>query len=250
MVPYAHSMILSALIAVSIVSLLSLLGALFLVIKRTSLSRIMSPLLALSSGVLLGSTFFDLLPEGLELVPDQALPLVIAGIITFFAFEKLLNWHHHIEGDHPGDTNAAGHLTLVGDGIHNFIDGIIIGGAFLVSVPLGISTTLAVIAHEIPHELADFTILLHSGFTNGKALWFNFLSATTAIFGTVLVLAVSQVEHQLAPYLVPFGAGNFLYIAMSDLIPELHRRRSKTASVIHIVALTLGAAIIYFLPSE
>jgi len=206
-------MALYALIAVTFVSLLSLLGALFLVMRRSTVMRIMSPLLALSSGVLLGSALFDLLPEGLELLPDQALIMVAAGIVAFFTLEKLLRWHHHVEGDHPEEQKGAktvGYLSLLGDGIHNFIDGVIIAGSFLVSVPLGISVTLAVVAHEIPHELADFVILLHSGFSNRKALWYNFLSATTAIAGALTVLAVSAVEHSLIPYLVPFGAGNFL----------------------------------------
>ncbi|EKD87586.1 MAG: hypothetical protein ACD_36C00013G0004 [uncultured bacterium] len=238
-----------ALLAVTFVSLLSLLGAAFLVVKRTWLTRIMSPLLALSSGVLLGSTFFDLIPESQELVPDQAMVFIIIGIVSFFSLEKLLQWHHHVEGDHPGEGKAVGYLSLIGDGIHNFVDGTIIAAAFLVSTPLGISATLAVIAHEIPHELADFTILLHSGFSNSKALFYNFLSATTAIAGALLVLGVSTTSEVLVLYLVPFAAGNFLYIAMSDLIPELHRRRSRLGSILHIIALIAGISLIYYLPS-
>jgi zinc and cadmium transporter len=158
-----------------------------------------------------------------------------------------------VEGDHPEEHSnhkAVGYLSLVGDGIHNFIDGVIIGTSFLISVPLGVSVTLAVIAHEIPHELADFIILLHGGFSNKKALLYNFLSATTAIAGTVTVLFVSSIEQSLIPYLIPFGAGNFLYIAMSDLIPALHRPHSKWMSFIHIVLLILGVLLVYFLPSE
>jgi len=109
--------------------------------------------------------------------------------------------------------------------------------------------TIAVIAHEIPHELADFTILLHSGFSNSKALFYNFLSATTAIAGALLVLGVSTTSEVLVLYLVPFAAGNFLYIAMSDLIPELHRRRSRLGSILHIIALIAGISLIYYLPS-
>ncbi len=236
-----------AIVAVIIVSLLSLLGAAFLVLKRTWLTRIMSPLLAFSSGVLLGSTFFDLIPESMELVPDQAMVFIIAGIVSFFSLEKLLQWHHHVEGDHAGESKAVGYLSLIGDGIHNFVDGTIIAAAFLVSPSLGISATIAVIAHEIPHELADFTILLHSGFSNAKALFFNFLSATTAIVGAILVLTISSVTETFVPHLVPFAAGNFLYIAMSDLIPELHRRRSRLSSIVHIIALVLGVTLIYLL---
>lgn len=238
-----------ALVAVTIVSLLSLLGATFLVVKRSTLQRMMTTILAFSSGVLLGSTFFDLIPESQELVPDGAMVFIIIGIVSFFSLEKLLEWHHHVEGDHPGQSKAVGYLSLIGDGIHNFVDGTIIAAAFLMSAPLGISATLAVIAHEIPHELADFTILLHSGFSSGKALFFNFLSATTAIAGALMVMGISSLADAFVPYLIPFAAGNFLYIAMSDLIPELHRRRSRLSSIVHIIALILGVAAIYFLPT-
>jgi zinc and cadmium transporter len=237
-----------ALIAVTIVSLLSLLGAVLLVMKRSLLTRIMSFLLALSSGVLLGSAFFDLIPESQKQMGDSALTLVVVGIISFFTIEKLMHWHHHVEGDHPGETKPMGYLSLVGDGIHNFIDGVIIGGAFLVSLPIGISVTVAVIAHEIPHELADFAILLHSGFSNKKAIFFNFLSATTAIFGTILVFSLASFTQSFIPYLVPFGAGNFLYIAMSDLIPELHRPHSRVSSIVQIGALAGGVILISFFP--
>lgn len=239
-----------AITAVIIVSLLSLLGAVLLLFGRVHIEKLMSPLIALSSGVLLGSTFFDLIPESTEHLPNMAFILILSGIITFFSLEKLLNWHHHIDGDHPGEAKVAGYLSLIGDSIHNFIDGVVIGGAFLISIPLGISVTIAVIAHEIPHELADFTILLHSGFSNSKALVYNFLSATTAIAGTLIVLGIDTVAHSIIPYLIPFAAGNFLYIAMSDLIPELHHKNSKLESIIQVILLVLGAAIIASLPSH
>ncbi len=241
------------LLAVTLVSLLSLLGALFLVVKRSVITKIMSPLLALSSGILIGSAFFDLLPEGIELLGPESLTYVVMGILTFFTLEKLMRWHHHVEGDHPHEeklSQSVGYLSLLGDAMHNFIDGVIIGGAFLISVPLGVSVTLAVMAHEIPHELADFTILLHSGFSNKRALLYNFLSATTAIAGTVTVLAISHVELSLIPYLIPFGAGNFLYIAMSDLLPALHKHESRKSSMLHIVLLVAGTLLVTFLPSE
>jgi zinc and cadmium transporter len=239
-----------ALIAVTGVSLLSLIGAVFIIMRRKAVLRIMSPLLALSSGVLLGSAFFDLLPESTKLLPDRASFFIVSGIISFFTLEKLLHWHHHVEGDHPGENKPVAYLSLIGDGIHNFIDGVIIGGAFLISNSLGIAVTIAIVAHEIPHELADFTILLHSGFSNTKALLYNFLSATTAILGTVLVLIMSTAAHSFIPYLISFGAGNFLYIAMSDLIPELHKSDSKKASIIQIIALISGMLLMYYLPRE
>lgn len=238
------------ILAVIIVSSLSLLGAGLLLLQRALLKKIISPLIALSSGVLLGSTFFDLIPESTEHLSEQAFVIIVFGIIAFFSLEKLMNWHHHIDGDHPGETKVPGYLTLIGDSIHNFIDGVVIGGAFVVSLPLGISVTTAVIAHEIPHELADFTILIHSGFSNKKALLFNFLSATTAIAGTLLVLKIDSFAHLYTPYLIPFAAGNFLYIAMSDLIPELHHTRSRFGSLLQIAMLIAGVLVIYMLPKH
>lgn len=236
-----------AIFSVIIVSLLSLLGAAFLVVKRSWLTRMMSPLLALSSGVLLGSTFFDLIPESLKLVPNQAMVFILFGIVSFFSLEKILQWHHHVEGDYAGESKSVGYLSLFGDGIHNFVDGTIIAASYLVSPALGISATIAVIAHEIPHELADFTILLHSGMRSKQALFYNFLSATTAIIGALIVFVVNT--QAFINVLIPFAAGNFLYIAMSDLIPELHRRRSQLGSLIHIIALISGVLLVYFLPS-
>lgn len=237
-----------ALLSVTIVSLLSFVGVVFLAFKKNQIEKVMSPLLALSSGVLLGSTFFDLIPEGMELIPDNANLLIIIGIITFFCLEKLMHWHHHTEGDHPNESKSVGYLSLIGDGIHNFIDGVMIGAAFLISVPLGISVTIAVIAHEIPHELADFAILLHSGFSMKQAVLFNFLSAVTAVIGTILVLGISSVEKSFVPYLIPFAAGNFLYIAMTDLIPELHKHRTHIYTFIHIAAIIAGVMLIALLP--
>ncbi len=239
-----------ALISVFIVSLISLVGVTFLVMKRDALSRLMTYLLALSSGVLLGSAFLDLLHEGLELLPESALLWVLVGIVFFFAVEKLMHWHHHVEGDHHGEEKAVGYLTLVGDGIHNFVDGVIIGAAYLTSLPLGITATIAVIAHEVPHELADFTILIHGGFETKKALALNFLSALTAVAGTLAVFFFATYSDVLVSHLIPFAAGNFIYIAASDLIPELHKKRSRVTSVMQIVLLIVGIYLVTLMPHE
>lgn len=229
-----------ALISTTIVSLLSLLGALFLLLKKHTFEKLITHTLALSSGVLLGTAFLDLLPESLHFLPNLTFPLALLGIIFFFSLEKLITWHHHVEGDHHHEEKAVAYLSLIGDGIHNFGDGAIIGTAFLISTPIGITTTLAVIAHEIPHELSDFTILIHSGFPYGKALWYNFLSAITAIAGTIIVLSLAGVFRELHQYLLPFAAGNFIYIASSDLIPELHKKSRLGTSLLQIMLLTLG----------
>ncbi len=226
------------------VSLLSLLGAIFIALQRKTIERVITYSLALSSGVLLGSTFFDLLPEGVELNPDGVFVWTLIGFISFFSLEKIISWHHHVEGRHTHEEKPLAYLTILGDAVHNFTDGAVIAASYLVSVPLGITTTVAIIAHEVPHELSDFLILLHGGFSNSRALIYNFLSATTAIIGTVLVLLVSTRFADVEKYLVPFAAGNFLYIVASDLIPELLTKRQANTSVIQVVTLLAGIALV------
>ncbi len=235
--------------SVLVVSLLSLLGAIFIAMKRKTIQGIITYTLALSSGVLLGSTFFELLPEGVELNPDGVFLWTLVGFISFFCLEKLISWHHHVEGRHEHEEKPLAYLTLLGDAVHNFADGAVIAASYLVSVPLGITTTIAIIAHEVPHELSDFLILIHGGFTNKRALIFNYLSAATAIVGTLLVLMVSSRFAEVEQYLVPFAAGNFLYIAASDLIPELLTKRQGIISLIQIASLTVGIAIVPLISS-
>ncbi len=233
-----------SLISVIGVSLLSLLGALLISIQRKVLEQIITYTLAFSSGVLLGSTFFELLPEGVELFPGGVFLWTLIGFTSFFCLEKIIQWHHHVEGRHDHEDKPMAYLTLIGDGIHNFTDGAVIAASYLVSVPLGVTTTLAIIAHEVPHELSDFLILIHGGFSNKRALMYNFLSATTAVMGTLLVLLVSAQFSDLERFLVPFAAGNFLYIAASDLIPELLTKRHGRTSVIQVITLLVGISIV------
>jgi len=234
-----------ALIAVTIVSLLSLLGAVFLTFQRKLLDSITTYLLAFSSGILLGTVFYDLVPEGYGGIQQHVFTWVIVGLVTFFILEKFIHWHSHVE-EIEGQTHSKKHLaylTLVGDGVHNFLDGAVIGVTFLTSVPLGVMTTMAVIAHEIPHELGDFFLLIYGGLNNKKALWFNFLSALTAILGTVIVFIFSKDILSFSPYLIGFAAGNFLYIAASDLIPELHEKRNVWVSVVQTIFLVAGVVL-------
>jgi len=235
-----------AIISVSIVSLASLVGAFFLVLKPKTLETIITYTLAFSSGILLGTTFYDLIPESFQHLNNETYTWVIVGIVTFFIIEKLIHWHHHMKGEKEEEKPVA-YLALVGDSIHNFLDGAIMGVAYLTSIPLGVTTTLAVIAHEIPHELGDFTILLYGGFNRKKALVYNFLSALTALLGTIMVLVFSDKLLFLSPYLIGFAAGNFLYIAASDLIPELHEKKLGAISVIQTVSLIGGVFVMYYL---
>lgn len=234
-----------ALLAVIIVSLLSLLGAIFIVFQRKLLDSITTYLLAFSSGILLGTTFYDLIPEGYDELRGNVYTWVIVGLVAFFVLEKIIHWHSHVEEVEKGTMSKKhiAYLCLVGDGIHNFLDGAIIGVTFLTSVPLGMVTTIAVVAHEIPHELGDFFLLIYGGLTNTKALWYNFLSALTAVLGTIVIFIFSKDILSVSPYLIGFAAGNFLYIAASDLIPELHQKHHVIVSVMQTICLLIGIII-------
>jgi len=234
-----------ALLAVTVVSMLSLLGAIFIVFQRKLIDSMTTYLLAFSSGILLGTTFYDLIPEGFDSLQTSVYTWVIVGMVTFFVLEKFIHWHSHVEKIDEGRVSKkhVAYLSLIGDGVHNFLDGAIIGVTFLTSVPLGVVTTIAVVAHEIPHELGDFFLLIYGGFTNKKALWYNFLSALTAVLGTIVVFIFSANILAVSPYLIGFAAGNFLYIAASDLIPELHQKRNMTISVIQTICLVVGVML-------
>ncbi len=232
-----------ALISVIIVSLLSLLGAFFLLLRREVFEKFITYTLAFSSGVLLGSAFLDLIPESVAILSRDTYTLVLVGIITFFCVEKLLQWHHHVEGDHNDEEHKRktfAYMSLVGDGVHNFVDGVVIGASYLVSIPIGLTTTFAVIAHEIPHELSDFTVLIYGGLNTKRALFLNFVTALTAVAGTIIVFIISTRITPIAHYMIPFAAGNFIYIAASDLIPELHKKRHMGTSIVQVILLIAG----------
>ncbi len=229
--------------SVIMVSLISLLGALFYLINRAAFNRIIFASLALSSGVLLGSSLLDLYPESLKNLPALTPYLALAGILFFFVLEKIIHWHHCAEGENCPEKTLA-YVSLLGDGLHNFVDGAAIAAAYLLNLPLGLSTTLAVIAHEIPHELSDFSLLIYSGFSPKKAVVYNLLSATTAILGALLVLFLSPYLSNLTVYLIPLTAGNFIYIAAADLFPELRHKRGLDATLAQALLIVLGIAII------
>jgi len=243
-----------ALASVLIVSLLSLIGVFTLAVKDPTLNRILLYFVSFSAGALLGDAFLHLLPEAVE---EAGFAIGISGAILFgilfsFVVEKVIHWRHchmPVSRDHP---HTFAYMNLFGDGVHNFIDGLIIGASYLASLPIGIATTLAVIFHEIPQEIGDFGVLLHGGFTKKKAIFMNFLTAITAVAGTITALVLAGMFAGMLPYMLGFAAGGFIYIAATDLIPELHRSNvcgegfSKTA-LVQLVFLVLGIAVMYSL---
>ncbi len=219
-------------------SLVALAGAVTLVWKKETLDKILHALVGFSAGALLGGAFFHLLTESIEeMQAMDAFYLVFAGFILFFLIERFLHWHHCHEG--KCDVHAFSYLILFGDAIHNFIDGIIIAAAFVVSMGVGFITTLVVISHELPQELGDFGVLVYGGFDRRRALIYNFLAQMTSVIGGIVgFFAVTATGF--ATYLLPFAAGGFIYIGASDLIPELHKQASLRKTFGAFVFFLLG----------
>ena len=235
--------ILYTLISVLVISLISFVGVLALVLKKDLLNRSIFVLVGLAVGALLGDVFIHVIPEMYENAGDPTLIslIFIAGILIFFILEKILHWHHHHSSDHSGENLLpVGRMVLVSDGVHNFIDGLIVAAAYLVSMEVGVATTIAVILHEIPQEMGNFGVLIHAGYTKAKALWFNFLSALTAVAGAVVALVLGGITEQFAFWLLPLTAGSFMYIALSDLIPELQKNRDVGQGAIQVIAIIAG----------
>lgn len=230
-------------LSVVAVSLASLVGVFTLALREELVRKYVFIFISLAVGALLGDAFIHLIPEALENAANATLSsvLVIAGILTFFLIEKFLHWHHHGEDDTEAHKiKPVGHLVLFSDGIHNMLDGMIIGASFMVSIPIGIATTLAVILHEIPQEIGDFAVLLHAGYKKSRALWLNFLSALLALLGLGIVMLLGKIAEDSVVWLLPIAAGGFIYIAVADLIPELHKTKEVKYSVLQITMIILG----------
>lgn len=229
------------------VSAVSLIGAFMLSFNVALLKRYMSSLVAFSTGAMLGSVFLHLLPEMSEHAEhtEEAFLMVLIGLLGSFVIEKFIHWRHCHNLDCKGHVEPVGPLILIGDAVHNVIDGVLIGTAYLVSIPLGIATTVAVFLHEIPQELGDFALLVHSGFSRGKALLLNFISALTALFGLALVLVLSSSASNIESILLPLAAGNFLYIAGSDLIPELHKETRLMHTLKQLAFVLAGVVLMW-----
>lgn len=229
-----------------IVSIISLIGVVTLAIKEKFLKTILLLLIAFSAGALIGGAFLHLIPEAIEKSnPQEVFILVLAGFVLFFLLEKYLYWRHCHDG--ICDVHTFSYLNLIGDGLHNFIDGLVIAGSFIASLRLGIFTTLLVIIHEIPQELGDFGVLVYGGFSRQKALFYNFLSALTAFGGAILGYFLSTKISGFSYILLSFTAGGFIYISSSDLIPEIHKETEQKKSFLSLVFFLLGIALMFIL---
>lgn len=222
-------------------SIVSLVGGILLLAKEKFAIKVSHFLAAFAAGTLLGTAFFDLLPESLEGGGEvDIFWWTLIGILAFFLLERFIHHHH----DDPENKNVVP-LIVVGDSIHNFIDGVAIAATFLISIPLGIVTSIAVAAHEIPQEIADFGLMLHKGVKRNKVLKINFLSSLFAMVGAILTFfARDQIEDML-PIFLALTAGFFIYIAASDLIPEIHNEDKRIVALVETLLLLLGVLVIW-----
>jgi zinc and cadmium transporter len=247
MLPFLYS-----LIAAIAVSLISLIGVFLIFIKTPALKKTTLFLVSFAVGGLLGDALIHLLPESFKVLNHNFLVsiLTISGILLFFLIEKFLRWRHCHDLDCVEESRMS-HLSvlnLIGDSVHNFFDGMVIAASFLVSIPLGVTTTLAVTLHEIPQEIGDFGIFVHNGLSVSKALFFNFISAFSSLLGVLLTFVLGGYLAGFSTYFIPITAGGFIYLAASDLIPELHRHdQSAKQSAWQLFFIVLGVVLMSLL---
>lgn len=233
--------ILGATVGVGLISLIGLL----MFAARVNQKKISFYLISLASGTLLGSAFLHLIPASLERNPHQALFAISIGVFFFFSLEKLLIWRHCHLHQHLEDQmrTTAANMVLISDAIHNLIDGVIIATSFMADVSIGMSVTVAIILHEIPQELGDFAILIHGGFPLKRAILANAMTATAAVVGALITYAFVEASPILQSVLLPVTAGGFLYIALADLIPQLHEQVAARQAVAQILLLAVGFGV-------
>ena len=235
--------------SVLVVSAVSLIGVIALGMQEQRLRSVLLYLVSFSAGALLGDVFIHLLPEMAEMGLGVAEGFYfLAGILVFFVLERFILWQH-THGEHDESVHSTVYLTTIGDSLHNFLDGMIIAASFLVDVRLGVATTLAVIFHEIPQEIGQFAILLHGGWSKAKATWYNFLSALTSVAGAAVVVLFARNLEEAPSFLLAFAGASFVYIAMSDIIPRMHKEISNRKAYIQFVWMLVGvglmAALLY-----
>lgn len=228
------------------ISLISLIGVFALRIKENKLENYLELMVAFAVGALLGDVFVHILPELSEEGFTIEISIgILLGIIVFFVLEKFVHWHHCHHTHHKKKYHTFTYMSLAGDFLHNAIDGIILAGAFMASPVIGFSTAIAIMLHEIPQEIADFSVLLKGGFSRKKALALNFLTALTAFIGAGIALVLGNWIQGSIPLLLAFAAGSFLYIGGTDLLPQLHENKnfSTKKAIIQLVFLVLGMIV-------
>jgi len=223
--------------------LIALAGAISFLISKKDLKKILLFLVAFSVGSLLGGALFHFIPESLsQLSFIKTLLLTISGFLLFLLIEKLVHWHH-CSKEHPQEHKTFTSMILFGDGIHNFIDGLIIASSFIISIPFGIITSLLIMAHELPQEISDFGVLVYGGLEKKKALTYNFLAQLTAVLGGIIGYFFLGV-NEYSIFLLPIAAGGFIYIAVNDLIPEVFKEKNTRILISNLIAIILGLLVL------
>ncbi|MBU0982174.1 ZIP family metal transporter [Patescibacteria group bacterium] len=237
-----------SLLSVLVVSFISFTGALILVFKNKKVHKFLLFMVSFAAGAMLGDVFVHMLPELVEEghMTFFASVNVLIGILVFFVLEKIVHWRHCHLAASEDHIHPLAFMNLVGDATHNFIDGVLIAASFLLDFQVGVATTIAVILHEIPQEMGDFGVLLHSGMKVKKALFYNFLTALMAIFGAAIVLVANGVLD-IEGIIIPITMGGFLYIANADLIPELHKETRVSQSFLQLLGFILGVGVMFSL---
>ncbi len=227
-------------------AVVGLAGGLLLLVYRRVQPSTLHYLVSFAAGAMLGVAFLDLLPEASRVLnADVAGRYALLGLLLFFVAEKFLLWHHHGHTHHSGHASTAAPLIIIGDTLHNFLDGIIIAVTFTASVPLGIATTLAIIMHEVPQEVGDFAVLLDSGYRRGRIITYNLISGLATLVGAWLVLLIGPAVETGSSRLVAVAAGIFTYIAAADLIPQIHHESDQRRMVWQVIYLVSGLGIMW-----
>ena len=228
------------------IALIAFIGIFTLLLKEKLLNEILLILVSLSAGALMGGAFLHLIPEAVEKSQGTDIFLfVLVGFILFFVIEKVLHWRHCHKG--KCDVHTFTYMNLVGDTIHNFIDGLILAASFVTSVELGLTTTIAIAAHEIPQEIGDFGVLIYGGFKKKKAIILNFIVALTIVIGGLIGYFISKSVESAATFLLPFAAGGFIYIAATDLVPEIKKELDFKKYMATLIVFIIGILIMWFI---
>lgn len=238
-------------------SIAALIGGVLLLSREKLAHKISHVLASFAAGALLGAAFFDLLPEAAEAIEESGgdhmtvFVWVVIGIVSFYLLERTIHWFHHHSFEHDSNKNHDHHkkpiipLIMLGDSMHNFVDGVAIAVTFMVNPAVGITTALAVAAHEIPQEIGDFGVMLHEGLSRKKILLFNVASAAFSFAGALLAYFIGAQIQGILPIALSLTAGFFIYIALSDLLPEIHHEEKKGYAIVETVFLLLGIIVVY-----
>lgn len=240
-----------ALLSVSAVSAISLVGIATISLSERRLRQMIFVAVSMAAGAMFGDAFIHILPESFASHnrSSKTATFVLIGILTFFVLEKFLRWRHahEIYERRERTIQPVGYLNLFADATHNLIDGMLVGSAYSVGFSVGLATTIAIVLHEIPQELGDFGVLMNAGFSRSRALVFNFLSGLLAVVGAIVSLLASNSLVSFSDFMLPFTAGGFIYIAGSDLLPELHKEVDPSRSALQLIGMGVGVGLMYLL---